>query len=112
MAENIYILSKKDLDQFKKEVLDSVEALKEEAMHSRLNYMRSSEVMKELGISSSHLQKMRIKGIIPYSKIGDTFFYPREEIIAMLQKNGRGINPINNNFSGFTCSVSKQKTYK
>ncbi len=87
MAEQIYLFSKQDLDQFKKEVLNSIEAHHKEDKHSQLNYMRSKEVMKELAISSSHLQKMRIKGLIPHTKIGDTFFYPRAEIKALLDAN-------------------------
>ena len=97
VADQICLISKEDLDDFTKTVLNEIKAIKEEAKHARLNYMRSSDVMEELGISSSHLQNMRIKGNIPFTTLGDTFFYPREEISSILQNNSRCTNPYNNN---------------
>lgn len=91
MAEGIIVLSHEDLDQFRKEVLDEVKALKDDIASSKFNYMRSKDVMQELGISSSTLQKMRIRGEIPFTKLGDTILYPRQEVKQILIGNMKNV---------------------
>jgi len=44
---------------------------------------------KILGISSTTLQTMRIKGEIPFSKISGIIYYPVEGIQKLLNKNLR-----------------------
>lgn len=87
MKEKLIILSEQDLEDVMQKVLTAIEALNNNAKQSRLEYMRSREVMEELGISSSLLQTLRVNKLIPYSKIGDTYFYPRFEIEKILIDN-------------------------
>lgn len=85
--DNILIMTKEDLDLFKKEVLNEIRASNQLIQEAKFNYMRSKDVMTEFKISSSQLQNWRIGGTIPYTKIGDTYLYPRNEIKNVLNRN-------------------------
>lgn len=48
-------------------------------------WIKSSEVRKLLGISPGTLQNMRLKGDIPFKKIGGLIFYNYDDIIEMMK---------------------------
>ena len=48
-------------------------------------WLRSADVRKMLNISDSTLQTMRVNRSIPATKLGSTWFYKYEEIIAELE---------------------------
>jgi len=87
MGETVATLE--DLERMKNEI---IQALKEATLSnstSQKKWIRSREVREMLGISSSTLQTMRIKGEIPYSKISGIIYYPVEGIQKILDKNLR-----------------------
>lgn len=49
-------------------------------------YLRSAQVCKMFNISESQLKKLRADGTIPAYKLGKTYLYKPEEIIAELKK--------------------------
>lgn len=49
------------------------------------NWLRSKDVREMLGISDSTLQTMRINGTIPCYRLGNSWFYREDEIIAALE---------------------------
>lgn len=51
------------------------------------NWLRSSQVRKMLNISDSTLQTLRINGTIPAYKLGTTWLYKHDEIVAVLEAN-------------------------
>ena len=65
-------------------------AIREELQSSTTpqpTWMRSSQVRKMLNISDSTLQTLRINRTIPATKIGTTWLYKYDEIIAVLEAN-------------------------
>lgn len=73
-----------ELVQFKKELIQAVtQAVKSEETAPK-EWLRSSEVRKLLKISSGTLQNLRIKGIIPYEKVGGIFYYAYVDIVQLL----------------------------
>ena len=80
------IVTKADLDNLGREIM---EAIGNSIDNSRDNkeWLRSKEVQEMLGISAFGLQNLRIKGIIPFSKIEGTLFYPRDGILQVLNDN-------------------------
>ena len=52
-----------------------------------IKWLKSKDVRMMLGISDSTLQTMRINGTIPAYKLGPTWFYREDEIIATLMAN-------------------------
>ncbi len=81
----IDFISKQDLEEFKKELIDIVKSYRSEEGPKK--WLRSKEVRKMLGISPGTLQNMRIQGNIPFSKIGGTLFYDSGEIDKILNEN-------------------------
>lgn len=80
--EKVLILKKEDLVEVLKEFFDKEISRKEV---EKPEWLRSKDVRKMLNISDSTLQTMRINGSIPAYKLGDSWFYKRDEIIAALE---------------------------
>jgi hypothetical protein len=57
-------------------LLEDLKALIQPANNSFLKEgLKSSDVRKMLGISHGTLQNLRIKGVLPYQKLGGIMFY-------------------------------------
>lgn len=80
----IAIITKEDLQQFKVELLESIENLLQGKTTEEKLWLRTSEVRKLLNISSGTLQNLRINGTLPYSKIGGVLFYNYKDIEKLL----------------------------
>jgi predicted DNA-binding transcriptional regulator AlpA len=48
-------------------------------------WLRSKHVRELLGISDSTLMSLRVKGIIPAYRLGDSWFYKESEILDALE---------------------------
>ena len=59
-------------------------------------WLRSKDVREMLGISDSTLQTMRINRTIPAYRLGASWFYRYDEIIAVLESNRIGRRANNN----------------
>ncbi|UMQ41639.1 helix-turn-helix domain-containing protein [Chryseobacterium sp. Y16C] len=82
----ISIVTKEDLKQLKKELLDEIKHLLENSTPIQKQWLRSSEVRKLLNISSGTLQTLRINGTLTYSKIGGSLFYSYKDIQKLLEQ--------------------------
>ncbi|WP_142784081.1 helix-turn-helix domain-containing protein [Changchengzhania lutea] len=82
------IITPDDLRDFKLELLDDIKKLLSNQAQAKLKkYLKSSELMDLLQISPGTLQKLRIKGILPYTKVGGIIFYDSEEIQKVMDNN-------------------------
>ena len=75
-----------DLQKMKDEIINEL-ALITNQTTTHKEWLRSSEVMEMLSISTGTLQNLRINGNISYTRMGGTLFYKRVDIIAALNKN-------------------------
>ena len=80
----IAIITKEDLQQFKIELLESIENLLQGKKTEEKLWLRTSEVRKLLNISAGTLQNLRINGTLSYSKIGGVLFYNYKDIEKLL----------------------------
>ncbi|RZM24340.1 MAG: DNA-binding protein [Pedobacter sp.] len=64
------------------------QAIRSDEPVTNKQFLRSSEVRKMLKISSGTLQNLRIKGILPYEKIGGIFYYAHADIEQLLGEIG------------------------
>lgn len=87
MAE-IILLNREELNLFKKELISELQ--KNQNVKSTSNWMRSKDVRVMLGISDSTLQTLRINGTIPSYKLGTSWFYKHDEIVAVLESGKTG----------------------
>jgi len=84
----ISIITTDDLREFKLELLDDIKKLLTIQSQGKLKkYLKSSELMDLLQISPGTLQNLRIKGTLPYTKVGGIIYYDSEEIQKVMDNN-------------------------
>ena len=82
------IITTDDLREFKLELLDDIKKLLTIQSQGKLKkYIKSSELMDLLQISPGTLQTLRVKGTLPYTKVGGIIFYDSEEIVKVMEDN-------------------------
>lgn len=81
----IEVLTKEDLEDFKKELLEDIKNLFHSKVSGQKQWLRSAEVRELLNISSGTLQNLRIKGTLRYSKVGGTIYYDFQDIKKLMQ---------------------------
>lgn len=88
------IITTDDLREFKLELLSSIKELLNENQTKMMKkeWLRSTQVMDMLQISMTTLQGLRVKGTLPFIKIGGLIFYEAGEIEKVLMKNT--VNPL------------------
>ncbi|OOG18174.1 DNA-binding protein [Sphingobacterium sp. CZ-UAM] len=80
------ILTKEDLSQFKKELLEEIrQILTKEKTNENREWLRSREVRKKLKISPGTLQNLRITGTLPFKKIGGSMYYRASDVDKMME---------------------------
>jgi hypothetical protein len=82
----IEIITKEDLCVFKNELLNDLKALLSKEASKPKKWLRTREVISMFNISPGTLQNYRIQNLIPFTKIGNTLYYPLEEIEEILNK--------------------------
>ncbi|WP_297098938.1 helix-turn-helix domain-containing protein [uncultured Draconibacterium sp.] len=82
------IVTTDDLREFKLDLVDEIKKILDE-YHGlpTKKWLKSDEVKRLLGISSSTLQNLRVRGTLPYTKLGGVIFYESEKIQKALQNN-------------------------
>ena len=81
---NLDIITKQDLNDFKEDLIKEISSIVEDSTNKE--WLKSSEVMEMLSISSGTLQNLRINRDIPFSKMGGTLYYERAEVVKALNK--------------------------
>ncbi|AJA70722.1 MULTISPECIES: helix-turn-helix domain-containing protein [Myroides] len=84
---NVELITKEDLEQFKTDIINEIRRyspFNRKKDEQAKQWIKSFEVRKLLGISPGTLQNMRLKGTIPYKKIGGLIFYRYEDIVEMM----------------------------
>lgn len=80
------LITKADLEELKSEIKDVIISLIDDKL-SKNKWLKSDEVQKILGISYSTLKNLRLKGVLPHSKIGGSIYYNYSDIIDVLEQN-------------------------
>lgn len=80
------LITKADLEQLKSEIKDIIISLIDDKF-SKNKWLKSNEVQKMLGVSYSTLKSLRLKGVLPHSKIGGSIYYNYSDIIKVLNEN-------------------------
>ena len=92
MATNI--ITSVDLEQFKWELLDLIKEhldkrLEKTREPEERKWLKSHQVQRMLGIAPNTLSTLRINGTVPYTKVGGTIFYDKNDIDRILEENKR-----------------------
>ena len=85
----VSIITLEDLQTFKRELLEDIKKMLTQHNSGVVErkWLKSQEVRKLLGLSTGTLQTLRIKGALPYTKIGGIMYYNYDDIKKMLENN-------------------------
>ena len=84
---SLQVLTTNDLQEFKVELLEEIRnILTEQKSVTSKKWLKSIEVRNLLNISPGTLQTLRIKGTLPFTKIGGTNYYNFTDIEKLLSK--------------------------
>lgn len=82
------IITTDDLRDFKLELLDDIKTLLFNQSQGKLKkYLKSSEVLDLLQISSGTLVNLRTNGTLPYTKVGGLIYFDSDEIQKVMEAN-------------------------
>lgn len=85
--EKIELLTKADLEDFKKDLMEQIRSLiHPEGVQTR-QWLKSVEVRQLLNISPGTLQNLRINGTLSYTKVGSILYYKYADILKILENN-------------------------
>jgi len=84
----IEVITKEDLQQFRTQLINDLRELliPREAKLVK-PWLRNSEVRKLLNISANTVQRLRIAGKLPSSKVGGIHYYRYEDIEKLLSSD-------------------------
>ncbi|AYB32012.1 helix-turn-helix domain-containing protein [Chryseolinea soli] len=81
-------ITQEKLENFKRDLLREVRKMVSESQSPPTRkWLKTQEILKMLSISQGTLQHLRIKGILPFTKIGGVILYDRDEIEKVLRDN-------------------------
>lgn len=84
------IVTTADLHDFKEDLLQRLSKIIADnysmAAKSK-KWMKSYEVREMLGISPGTLQSLRVKGLLPFTRVGGIIFYEMQDIQKMIKNN-------------------------
>lgn len=81
------IVTKEDLRRLKEELIAEIKLIVSHSGTQKQKWLKSPDVRKMMGISSGTLQKLRINGILSFSKVGGTIYYRVSDIENVLINN-------------------------
>ena len=83
------ILTTDDLREFKQEILSEIKLLLSDISALKpadKKYLKSLELQEILDMSPASLQNLRNARVLPYTKIGGTFYYEWDDIVQLMDK--------------------------
>lgn len=107
------VVTTEDLETFKQSLLESLTNILagRETTPAR-RWLKSHEVRRILTVSPNTLQALRLKGLLPFTKIGGVIYYDYDDIRRMLEGNKtNSLNPLPQAFEPETeTPKSKRRT--
>ena len=77
------IITKEDLDQFERRLISRIESLLGSGNKEQPKWLKSYQVKNLLKISPNTLQKLRLDGTLPCTKIGGILYYNYADILKV-----------------------------
>jgi len=84
----VELITKAEIQSLKTEIMDEIKKLFRNPADQK-EWLKSADVMLMLNCSSGTLQNLRVKGTLPYSKMGGTIYYARKDVLKVLENNKR-----------------------
>lgn len=84
----IELITRADFHTLKSEIVDEIKKLFQSPADQK-EWLKSADVMQMLGCSPGTLQNLRVNGTLPFTKMGGTIYYSRQDVMKMLETNKR-----------------------
>lgn len=81
----IEILTKEDLQKLREEIVNDLKTLLQ--VREQKKWLRTRDVIKILQCSPTSVQNLRIKGQLPYTKVGGAIYYLAADLEKMMVRN-------------------------
>jgi hypothetical protein len=81
------ILTSDDLREFKLEIISEIKKILTDSHTLKpggKRFLKSTDMKELLDLSPASLQNLRNARVLPYSKIGGTFFYDWDDVVQMM----------------------------
>lgn len=82
---NVNIVSKEDLQEFRKQLLEDIRQLLEDKPSATPKWLKSYQVREMLGISRGTLQQLRNNGTLTATAVGGLMFYEYDDIVKLMR---------------------------
>ena len=82
----IELITKADIHSLKNDIVEEIKKLFQ-APTDQKEWLKSTDVMNLLGCSPGTLQNLRVNGTLPFTKMGGTIYYSRNEVMKVLENN-------------------------
>lgn len=79
------LITKKDLEKFKEEIISEIKLLLEQNIHPKKKWLKMQDVRKMLNVSAGTLQTLRNNGTLPFKKLGGIIYYDADDINNLLK---------------------------
>ncbi|MEJ7778558.1 MAG: helix-turn-helix domain-containing protein [Daejeonella sp.] len=86
---SVEIITKEDLQEFREQLLLDIRQILRRPIQEAKQWLKSYEVRKLLSISPNTLHALRQNGTLRYTKIGGMLYYKYEDIMQVLEGNGK-----------------------
>ncbi len=83
------IVTKKDLEIFKIEILNEISAIMGINVDANKRFLVSSEIRKQFHISETKLYELRRDGKIPYIKVDGKYLYDYNDVLNAFKLKGK-----------------------
>ncbi len=83
------ILTSDDLREFKLEIISEIKKILSDHQNLKPDskrFLKSNDLQERLDLSHASLQNLRNARVLPYTKIGGTYFYDWEDVVQMMTK--------------------------
>jgi len=87
---NFNLPSKEFVEQNFNKIISELNSLKKQlnlTNRSEIKFYRNKDLKSVFGLSDNTIYEYREKGIIPYTKLGEIFYYPVQELNRILDSN-------------------------
>lgn len=82
----IELITKADMHSLKNEIVEEIKKLFKGPVEQK-EWLKSADVMKMLDCSPGTLQNLRVNGTLPFTKMGGTIYYSRNDVRKVLEGN-------------------------
>ena len=85
----IEFITKADIHSLKNDIVEEIKKLLFSSPTDQKEWLKTADVIDILSCSPGTIQNLRINGTLPFTKMGGTIYYSRQDVLKVLNENKR-----------------------